>query len=582
MSLFLVIEENPHRAEAMQLLLEFAAHECVVVQNSDEAMDYLQNEDQLDGIIANLIMQSMDGFHLARSIKLEEAWAQMPVILIAEANSIEGDASLAKRAGATTLARRPLQREQFLAEIDEALMKGPLQANPLTKNNPVEETSFLRDYNSWLSRMMYQSTRKLETTSGERDLAVANLYAIDTVTTALGASLDFNATMETLVEKTASLMRAQAAAIYIGGDEAFRLGHVGGFGIPTPALASDHDLHQDSPIAAIIAYDHAVLLDEADEITALREDFHLEIKLASAIASPLIAQGKLSGFLLTLRVDDDDPFTLQDAITLNSLAGAAGLALHSAQLFSELERAYEDLQELDRRRSEFVAITSHELRTPLAIMLGYTSLLHDVEEDPKRRAQLASIEKQAYFLTGMVDTLLNLRELSEDKEPILLRCANVQVDQLLHDALAVTLEHTGNDKEVTFEIDCDPVQIRGDDIRLLLVMNNLMDNAIKFSEPKGLVKVVGVQSPDGGAVITLEDQGGGIETEHMPHIFEPFYQAEPAITRQHGGMGLGLAIVRGLVDLHGGNVEVKTRPGAGSTFIVTLPAHPPEGRCQSL
>jgi signal transduction histidine kinase len=182
----------------------------------------------------------------------------------------------------------------------------------------------------------------------------------------------------------------------------------------------------------------------------------------------------------------------------------------------------------------------------------------------------------------MVDTLLNLRELSEDKEPILLRCTTVQVDQLLHDALAVTREHTGNDKEVTFEIDCDPVQIRGDDIRLLLVMNNLMDNAIKFSEPKGLVKVVGVQSPDGGAVITLEDQGGGIETEHMPHIFEPFYQAEPAITRQHGGMGLGLAIVRGLVDLHGGNVEVKTRPGAGSTFIVTLPAHPPEGRCQSL
>ena len=130
MSCFLVIEENSHRAEAMQLLLEFAAHECVIVQTSDEAMAYLQNEDENqsppDGIIANLIMHGVDGFHLTRTIKQEDAWEQLPIILIADANSLDGDASLAKRAGATLLARRPLQREQFLAEIDKALMRGPL------------------------------------------------------------------------------------------------------------------------------------------------------------------------------------------------------------------------------------------------------------------------------------------------------------------------------------------------------------------------------------------------------------------------------------------------------------------------
>jgi signal transduction histidine kinase len=144
------------------------------------------------------------------------------------------------------------------------------------------------------------------------------------------------------------------------------------------------------------------------------------------------------------------------------------------------------------------------------------------------------------------------------------------------------MEHALSDKVVTFDIDCDAIQIRGDEVRLLLEMNNLMDNAIKFSETDSQVKVVCVQSPDGGAVITIEDQGVGIEAEHMPHIFESFYQAEPAITRQHGGMGLGLAIVRGLVELHGGRVEVESKPEVGSTFIVTLPAHPPEGRCQSL
>ena len=585
MSRLLLIEENPHRAETMQRMLEFAAHECVVVPDSDAAFDHLQRGEQEelpDGIVANLIMSGLDGFHLARAIKLEDAWAHLTVILIAEANGVEGGENLAKRAGAALLARRPLQQDRFLADIDEALMRGPLQSNPLKKNNPVEETSFLRDYNSWLSRMVYHATHKLETASSERDLHVANLYAIDTVTTALGSSLNFQDTMRTLVEKTASLMRAQAAAIYLGENDTFELGYVGGFSIPTPTITGVYNLSGDSPIATIATHNHAVLLDTADEVSTLREAFAISTELATAVASPLVAQGQLSGFLLTLRVDADDPFTIQDAVTLNSLAGAAGLALHSAQLFSELERAYEDLRELDRRRSEFVAITSHELRTPLAIMLGYTSLLHDSEEDPKRRTQLASIEKQASFLTGMVDTLLNLHELSEDKVPILLRCTSIQLDQLLDSALAVTLEHTLSDKPVSFEIDCDPVTIRGDEIRLLLVMNNLMDNAIKFSEPNDVVKVVGVQSPDGGAVITVEDQGVGIGPEHMPHIFEPFYQAEPAITRQHGGMGLGLAIVRGLVDLHGGSVEVNSKPEVGSTFIVTLPAQPPEDRCQTL
>ena len=89
MSRLLVIEENSHRAEGMQVLLEFAAHDCVIVQDSAEAFAYLQDEDMPDGVIANLIMDGLDGFHLARAIKLEEAWARLPVILIADSYSVE-------------------------------------------------------------------------------------------------------------------------------------------------------------------------------------------------------------------------------------------------------------------------------------------------------------------------------------------------------------------------------------------------------------------------------------------------------------------------------------------------------------
>ena len=180
----------------------------------------------------------------------------------------------------------------------------------------------------------------------------------------------------------------------------------------------------------------------------------------------------------------------------------------------------------------------------------------------------------------MVDALLNLHELNEEEEPVKLRCQTVRVDELLHDALNATLTHSMYDKIVEFTIDCDPIEIVGDEVRLLLAMNNLMDNAIKFSEAGDHVSIMVAERPEGGVIITIEDEGIGIAEEEFTSIFEPFYQVEPAITRHHGGMGLGLAIVKGMVDLHGGKIEVKSTLDTGTRMIVTLPAQPPENRCK--
>lgn len=581
MARLLVVEENQDRAEAIELMLGFAQHEVDHVPDGTTALAYLKNGILPDGVIANVITDGVDGFHLCRAIKLEPTWAQLPVILINEPSDDHSDEALSRRAGAATLLRRPLQRDQLLEEVDRALLMAAVQTNPLAKANPTEETAFLRDYNAWLSRRLYQTTRKFGETSEINDLREAHLTAIDTVTKALGATLNLQETMQTLVQKTAELMRAQAAALYIHeNDTCFSLGCINGFGIPTPQLLSEHLLDETSPIKDIDKQDCALKFTTRSELKALQQAFGMEFRPTSALASPLVARGMVIGFLLAMRLDENDPYTTTDAKTLFSLAGAAGLALRSAQLFNQLETAYEELKELDRRKSEFVAITSHELRTPLAIMLGYASLLIDMEDDPHKKAQLATIEKQANFLSGMVDALLNLHELSTDQQVAPIRCQPIQLNLLLKDALEVTLKHGLYDKTVSFEIDCDPMQIEGDEIRLLLAFNNLMDNAIKFSPPNSSVKVVAAERPEGGVVITIEDQGIGIQEEYFERIFEPFFQVEPAITRHYGGLGLGLAIVKGMVELHGGTIEVKSKVNAGSRFIVTLPARPPEERCR--
>jgi signal transduction histidine kinase len=584
MANILIVEENPDRAEAIERMLRFAAHQTQVIPNGLAALQFLEDGNMPDALIANILMGGIDGFQLCRTIKLSDEWAQIPIILLSEADSLAGDDKLARRAGAVGFLRRPLQRDALLESVDAALLTASVQDNPLTKYNPAEETAFLRDYTAWLSQMLYYTKHQLDQTTAGLDLRDAHVYAINTVTTALGENLDLQETLRRLVETAADLLRAQAVAIYVtNGDEgvSFQLGHVQGFGIPTPNLRPVFPSEVDTSLKLMMEDKRPVLFETSKDGVFLQRTFALDEPPATAILSPLIARGEVSGFLIALRVDAHDRFTIQDVEMMYSLAGATGLALRSAQLFNELDIAYQNLQDLDRRKSEFVAITSHELRTPIAIMLGYASLLQDTEQDPNRRIQLATIEKQANFLSGMVDALLNLHELSTKvEEPIRLRCQPIQCDLWIQNAVEATLEHSIHKKDIPIIVDCDPIQIEGDEIRLLLVMTNLLDNAIKFSDDaEDTIKVRVAERPEGGIIITVEDQGIGIEEQYYERIFEPFFQVEPAITRHHGGLGLGLAIVKGIVELHGGTVEVISKLGEGSRFIVTLPPRPPEGRC---
>jgi signal transduction histidine kinase len=239
-----------------------------------------------------------------------------------------------------------------------------------------------------------------------------------------------------------------------------------------------------------------------------------------------------------------------------------------------LEREQETvgrLRELDQRKSDFVSAASHELRTPLASMVGYLRSLRRPElaqDAPYRDEFLDAMEKQTRRLIRLIESLLTSARL-ESTEGATVRNASVDVARLVQDA-ANELRLL---ERCRIDVGADARVVVTDAERLRDVVIELLDNAAKYSPDGGPIDVV-TSRRDGAFELAIRDHGLGIEPEQRERIFERFYQADQSTTRRFGGLGLGLHLVDGLVRELGGTIEVRSIPGAGSTFAVTLPLAP--------
>ena len=237
----------------------------------------------------------------------------------------------------------------------------------------------------------------------------------------------------------------------------------------------------------------------------------------------------------------------------------------------ENARLYQGAQEANRAKDEFLATLSHELRTPLTAILGWARLLLLGGLDAgTANVALETIERSARTQAALIDDLLDLSrvvtgKLTLESELVDLRAIvdnAVQTQRLAAEAKSIRLD---------VRVPDDSVVVMGDATRLQQVIWNLVGNAIKFSDPQSAVTLL-LERNAGTARISVRDTGRGIHQEFLPHVFEPFRQAESASTRAFGGLGLGLAIVKYLVELHGGMVAAKSEgQGRGASFEVTLP-----------
>jgi signal transduction histidine kinase/CheY-like chemotaxis protein len=246
------------------------------------------------------------------------------------------------------------------------------------------------------------------------------------------------------------------------------------------------------------------------------------------------------------------------------IAAWAAMALENASL-------YTSVQEASRLKDEFLASLSHELRTPLNAILGYARLLRSGMVPPdKQQKALDTIERNVTSLTQIVEDVLDVSRIVSGK--IRLNVQTVDFPTIVHtaiDSIALAAEAKGLRVERVLDPKAGPIS--GDPERLQQILWNLLSNAVKFTQRGGKVQVR-LERVNSHVEVVVSDTGVGIAPEFLPHVFERFRQADAGITREHGGLGLGLSIARQLTEMHGGTIEAASGgPGAGATFRLKLP-----------
>ena len=304
-------------------------------------------------------------------------------------------------------------------------------------------------------------------------------------------------------------------------------------------------------------------------VATARDAEHLQMLRAlgiqSAMLAPLAASGRVFGAITFVSSTSDRRYTRADLAFAAELARRAALAIENARLYREVNEA-------NRIKDEFLATLSHELRTPLNVIAGRARMLVEaaaVSDGVRQSAD--TIARNAETLARLVDDLLDVSRFSAGQ--VTLDMQRVQMPAVVG-AVAASLEPGARAKGVALSVApaAELPELLGDSTRLQQVVWNLLSNAIKFTPAGGSVSVVLSQTPT-HVVLTVADTGEGIEPDFLPHVFETFRQAESARNRRHGGLGLGLSIVRRLVELHGGHVTAfSPGRGRGATFEVALPA----------
>jgi PAS domain S-box-containing protein len=290
----------------------------------------------------------------------------------------------------------------------------------------------------------------------------------------------------------------------------------------------------------------------------------------SSLVAPMSVMGRIIG---TIDVQSYElaAYTEEHATALRMAANLAAVAVENVRLFEHENKARKLAEESNRMKDEFLATVSHELRTPLTAIFGWSRLLSSGTLDEQARARaVETIERNAKAQAQIIDDILDVSRIITGKLHFDVEAVELAgVIEAAINAVRPAAEAKRIQLETAFE--AQPVLISGDSNRLQQIVWNLLSNAVKFTPTGGRVSI-GLAQSGAHVEITVTDTGPGINAEFLPYVFDRFRQADASTTRQHGGLGLGLAIVRHLVELHGGTVSAESHgEGRGATFKVNLP-----------
>jgi signal transduction histidine kinase len=410
----------------------------------------------------------------------------------------------------------------------------------------------------------------------------ARLDILLEVIKAMSAETDFDRLLQLIMEETTRAMEADRSTLFLVDHERGELWSRIALGLQHQEIRFKSHLGIAGHVATTgerlnipEAYDDARFNQEVDRQTGYRTKTILCMPVrnkAGAIVGVLQVLNKRAGV-----------FTVEDEEMLDALAAQAAIALENAKLYDDLRRAYGELKQLDAMKGNFLANISHELRTPLAPIIGYVEMLLSGRPGPltdRQRAHLEVVEEAVQRLQGLIEDLLAFVQM--DRAELTIQARPFAIGPLLEDRVRAIMAKA-TDKGLTVELALpselpdvlmDPKQIG----RAVMLM---LDNAVKFTPQAGRI-TVGAKAhpaPDDGppgwqhgyVEVSLSDTGIGMPADKIPRIFEKFYQVDASATRSYGGTGLGLALVKQIMEAHETRVEVESTPDVGSTFRFPLP-----------
>jgi PAS domain S-box-containing protein len=396
-------------------------------------------------------------------------------------------------------------------------------------------------------------------------------------TTLLSSSLDYEKTLEAIAHAAVPWVADWCGVDVVGEDGGARrlaVAHVDPAKIEWARGLSErypHDPEAQAGVPAVLRTGRSELYEEVpDELLAAAavDEEHLrimrELGFSSVMVVPLSAHGRTFGAITFVTAESGRRYGAEDIAFAEDLARRASLAVENARL-------YRQARDANRIKDEFLATLSHELRTPLTAILGWASMLKGGGFDAAAtRRAVETIERNARAQRQIVEDVLDVSRIITGKLRLELR--PVDARSLLQEAVE-TVRPAAEAKGVRLSalLSGEVGEVSADPDRLRQVLWNLLSNAVKFTQEGGRVEVE-LRREGARAAVRVSDTGQGIAPEFLPHVFDRFRQADMGTTRQHGGLGLGLSIVRHLVELHGGEVAGESAgPGLGSTFTVRLP-----------
>jgi signal transduction histidine kinase len=291
----------------------------------------------------------------------------------------------------------------------------------------------------------------------------------------------------------------------------------------------------------------------------------------SLVAVPLMVRGEIVGVLEALNKKDDAHYTEEDLTILETLGALAAQAMQNVDLVRKVRASKIELAELERLKSDFIAITSHELRTPLGLILGHATFLRELVGE-EFSEQLDTIIRNATRLKEIVENLSDVGNYENGSARV--RGDRVSMAKVTEDVCS-SFRREAEQRNITLktEIGNSPYYVHADQTKIAIALSNLVKNAIQYTEAGGHVTVK-IEEDSGYIKVTVIDDGIGIPARDLPRVFERFYQVETHLTRRYGGMGLGLSVAKAMIELHGGRIWAESS-GRGSTFTFLLPLNQP-------